>query len=86
MQTGETAAVNSLYFTQKIVYLFIAYRNYLFEKIYPFSSLDLSRKTERGWWSSGAIDRAFALNYRNLWRSWTVAEGRGNGGCRGDCV
>lgn len=37
MQTGETAAVNSLYFTQKIVYLFIAYRNYLFEKIYPFS-------------------------------------------------
>lgn len=37
MQTGETAAVNSLYFTQKIVYLFTAYRNYLFEKIYPFS-------------------------------------------------
>lgn len=33
----ETAAVNSLYFTQKIVYLFTAYRNYLFEKIYPFS-------------------------------------------------
>ena len=66
MQTGATAAVNSLYFTQKIVYLFIAYRNYLFEKIYPF------RQT--GWRSSGAIDGAFALNQRNLWRSRPVEE------------
>lgn len=57
MQTGATAAVNSLYFTQKIVYLFVAYRNYLFEKIYPFR--------QKGWQISGAIDGAFALNQRN---------------------
>lgn len=30
MQTGETVAVNSLYFPWKIVYLFTACRNYLF--------------------------------------------------------
>lgn len=64
MQTGATAAVNPLYFTQKIVYLFIAYRNYLFEKIYPFR--------QKGWRTSRAIDGAFALNQRNLWRSWTA--------------
>lgn len=38
MQTGATAAVSSLYFTQKIVYLFVAYRNYLFEKNIPFQT------------------------------------------------
>lgn len=44
MQTGETVAVNSLYFPWKIVYLFTACRNYLFAGgrniyiyIYPFS-------------------------------------------------
>lgn len=66
MQTGETAAVNSLYFTQKIVYLFSAYRNYLFEKYILSAGLEWQ---DRGGVSvPGAIDRAFALSLRNLWR------------------
>lgn len=37
--------MNSLYSTQKIVYLFIAYRNYLFEKNISFQQ-DLNGKAE----------------------------------------
>lgn len=71
MQTGETAAVNSLYFPWKIVYLFIACRNYLFEKIYISFQHDLNpeRQDRGGGGVPGAIERAFALNQRNLGRS-----------------
>lgn len=71
MQTGETAAVNSLYFLWKIVYLFIACRNYLFEKIYISFQHDLNpeRQDRGGGGIPGVIERVFALNQRHLGRS-----------------